>query len=263
VPRSSDVWRSFLCQHPVDRGATDSERLGDLGWPAADPTGSGTRLYGGATLAPPALIIQDELHLISGPLGTVAALYKVALDRLATRVLGEKQVRPKIVASTATVRRAGQQIKALFDRHRTEVFRKPGLSRSNSFFALTVPPSHKPARLYVGMAAPGKGPKLIFLRALTTLLAAAEKQAPDGGDADASLTALCYFNALRELGGARRIVEDEVRAKLATYGSDRRRRNCKVRWALRRPPSGSAWFQPRCNGCAETTSCIVKSRTGR
>ncbi|WFU56823.1 DISARM system helicase DrmA [Bradyrhizobium pachyrhizi] len=190
---------------------------------AADPSGSGTRLYGGGTLAPPALIIQDELHLISGPLGTVAALYEVALDRLATRVLGDKQVRPKIVASTATVRRAGQQIKALFDRDRTEVFPPPGLSRRNSFFAVTVPPSQKPARLYVGMAAPGKGPKLIFLRALTTLLAAAEKQAQDGGDAEAYLTALCYFNALRELGGARRIVEDEVRAKLATYGTDRRR----------------------------------------
>jgi hypothetical protein len=187
----------------------------------ADPSGSGTRLYGGATLAPPALIIQDELHLISGPLGTVAALYEVALDRLATRTIGEKSVRPKIVASTATVRRARQQIQALFDRHRTEVFPPPGLSRRDSFFAVTVSPSQKPARLYVGMAAPGKGPKLIFLRALTTLLAAAEKAAQDGGDADAYLTALCYFNALRELGGARRIVEDEVRARLATYGTER------------------------------------------
>ena len=68
--------------------------------------------------------------------------------------------------------------------------------------------------MYVGLAAPGKGPKLIFLRALTTLLAAAEKEAQATGDADPYLTALCYFNALRELGGARRIVEDEVRSKL-------------------------------------------------
>jgi hypothetical protein len=77
--------------------------------------------------------------------------------------------------------------------------------------------------LYVGLAAPGKGPKLIFLRALTTLLAAAEMEAQVGGDADPYLTALCYFNALRELGGARRIVEDEVRTRLASYGTERRR----------------------------------------
>ena len=190
---------------------------------AADPRGMGTPLYGDATLAPPELIVQDELHLISGPLGTVAALYEVALDRLATRTWEGKQVRPKVVASTATVRRASAQIEALFDRHRTEVFPPPGPNRRHSFFAITVPSSQKPARLYVGLAAPGKGPKLIFLRALTTLLAAAEMEAQAGGDADPYLTALCYFNALRELGGARRIVEDEVRSKLATYGTERRR----------------------------------------
>jgi hypothetical protein len=190
---------------------------------AADPRGMGTPLYGDAALAPPELIVQDELHLISGPLGTVAALYEVALDRLATRTWEGKQVRPKVVASTATVRRASAQIEALFDRHRTEVFPPPGPNRRHSFFAITVPSSQKPARLYVGLAAPGKGPKLIFLRALTTLLAAAEMEAQAGGDADPYLTALCYFNALRELGGARRIVEDEVRSKLATYGTERRR----------------------------------------
>jgi hypothetical protein len=190
---------------------------------AADPRVMGTPLYGDATLAPPELIVQDELHLISGPLGTVAALYEVALDRLATRTWEGKEVRPKVVASTATVRRAGAQIEALFDRHRTEVFPPPGPNRRHSFFAITVPSSQKPARLYVGLAAPGKGPKLIFLRALTTLLAAAEMEAQAGGDADPYLTALCYFNALRELGGARRIVEDEVRSKLAAYGTERRR----------------------------------------
>jgi hypothetical protein len=73
---------------------------------AADSHGTGMPLDGNATLMPPALIVQDELHLISGPLGTVAALYEVALDRLATRTWEGKEVRPKVVASTATVRRA-------------------------------------------------------------------------------------------------------------------------------------------------------------
>ncbi|MBB2780288.1 UNVERIFIED_ORG: hypothetical protein GGE55_001670 [Rhizobium esperanzae] len=190
---------------------------------ANDNAGNGKPLGNSFSLDPPDLIIQDELHLISGPLGTVAALYEVALDRLATRKMMGLRVRPKIVASTATVRRASAQIKALFDRETTEIFPPPGPDRRDSFFAKTVPPSERPARLYLGLAAPGKGPKLVFLRTLTTLLAAAQKEADEGNDADPYMTALGYFNALRELGGARRIVEDEVRSYLSDYGDKRRR----------------------------------------
>lgn len=190
---------------------------------AADPPGMGRRLRNDQALMPPDLVVQDELHLISGPLGTVAALYEVALDRLATRERDGRRIRPKVVASTATVRRASRQVEALFDRKDTAVFPPPGPNRRDSFFAVTVSPDEKPARLYVGLASPGRGPKLIFLRALTTLLAAARAEAATGGEADAYETALCYFNALRELGGARRIAEDEVRARLADYGAKRRR----------------------------------------
>jgi hypothetical protein len=191
---------------------------------AADGVREGTRLHNSFHLDPPDLIIQDELHLISGPLGTVAALYETAIDRLATRIQDGERIRPKIVASTATVRRAHDQIKALFDRQGTEVFPPPGADRRDSFFAQTVRSEIEPARLYVGLAAQGKGPKLVFLRALTTLLAAGMKaQQEHGTSADPYMTALCYFNALRELGGARRIVEDEVRARLIEYGRKRRR----------------------------------------
>jgi hypothetical protein len=193
---------------------------------AADNPRDGTRLFNGTSLDPPDLIIQDELHLISGPLGTVAGLYETALDRLATRMFDGARVRPKIVASTATVRRAQEQIRALFDRHRTAIFPPPGPDRRDSFFAHTVPATEAPARLYVGLAAQGKGPKLVFLRVLTTLLAAAMKERQEAGEAvDPYMTALCYFNALRELGGARRIVEDEVNARMRSYGTQRRRRD--------------------------------------
>jgi hypothetical protein len=189
----------------------------------AEP-GVGKRLHNGWRLDSPDLIIQDELHLISGPLGTVAGLYETIIDRLSSRVLDGATVRPKIVASTATVRRAEQQIQALFDRDKTEVFPPPGPDRRNSFFAVTVPASESPARLYVGIAAQGKGPKLVFLRALITLLAGAMKEQQDHGTvADPYMTAVCYFNALRELGGARRIVEDEVKTRLTGYGAGRRR----------------------------------------
>jgi hypothetical protein len=201
------------------------DREDEQGFYGAAETGCGRKLFGGARLLPPALIIQDELHLISGPLGTVAALYEVALDRLASRQRNDRIVRPKIIASTATVRRADTQIKALFDRSRTAIFPPPGPDRRDSFFAITVPTAKSAGRLYVGLAAPGKGPKLLFLRSLTTLLAAGASEMALGDIADPYLTALCYFNALRELGGARRIVEDEVRAKLADYGARRRRLN--------------------------------------
>jgi len=191
---------------------------------AAEPR-SGKPLDSGFALDPPDLIIQDELHLISGPLGTVAGLYEAAIDRLASRNEGGRIVRPKIVASTATVRRAHDQIKALFDRSRTEIFPPPGLSRTHSFFAETVGEDRSPGRWYTGIAAGGRGPKLVFLRALTSILSASSALASQDGEAtDPYMSALCYFNALRELGGARRIVEDEVRAGLSNYGGERRRR---------------------------------------
>ncbi len=197
---------------------------------AAEP-GEGRPLGNGWSLDPPDLIIQDELHLIAGPLGTVAGLYEAAIDQLASRGAGDNRVRPKIVASTATVRRAADQIAALFDRDTTSIFPPPGIDRVDSFFARTVPSTTNPARLYLGIAAQGRGPKLVFLRSLTTLVAAAQAaydaNIPADGEtrnpADPYMTALCYFNALRELGGARRIVEDEVRDRAARYGSQRRR----------------------------------------
>ncbi len=200
------------------------DRADEAGFYGASEPGQGRALGGGHRLAPPDLVVQDELHLISGPLGTVAALYEAAIDRLATRIVGGQRVRPKIIASTATVRRARDQIRALFDRDETRIFPPPGLSPRDSFFARTeVESAANPARWYVGIAAAGRGPKLVFLQALVTLLGAAQGLAEHGGEADAYRTALCYFNALRELGGARRIVEDEVAARLAHYGARRRR----------------------------------------
>jgi hypothetical protein len=199
------------------------DRADDDGFYGANRPRVGRSLDNGYSLDPPDLIIQDELHLISGPLGTVAGLYEAAIDRLSTRVVGGHRIRPKIIASTATVRRADAQIRALFDRTETRIFPAPGIDRRDSFFALTVPESESPARWYLGLAAAGRGPKLVFLQALVTLLSAAQAIANENGEADPYLTALCYFNALRELGGARRIVEDEVASRVANYGTKRRR----------------------------------------
>jgi hypothetical protein len=180
-------------------------------------------------LLPPDLIIQDELHLISGPLGTMVGLYETAVEALCRREVDGKTVLPKIVASTATVRRAEAQVRALFNRSQVDVFPPPGPDRRDSFFAHTVSATEKHPRLYVGVAAQGRSLKVVLLRAYLAMLSAGKKHYDAAGGAtnatnpaDPYMTLLGYFNALRELGGSRRIVEDEVRSRLQGYFRHRR-----------------------------------------
>ena len=191
--------------------------------------GRGTPIPGGY-LPPPDLIIQDELHLISGPLGTVAGLYETVIDALCTRKVGDKEMRPKVIASTATVRRADSQIQALFCRRQVSVFPPPGPDRRDSFFAKTLRAEESPARLYVGIAAQGRSLKVVLLRTSLALLSAGQAAWEEaGGDgtqpnpADSYMTQVGYFNSLRELGGSRRIMEDEVLTRLTEYSRRRRR----------------------------------------
>jgi hypothetical protein len=193
---------------------------------AAEP-GAGTRLA--MPLPPPDLVIQDELHLISGPLGTMVGLYETAIEALSMREIDGSVVRPKIVASTATVRRAQDQIQALFARAITQVFPPPGPDRHDSFFARVVPSSETAARLYLGIAAQGRNPKVIMRKAWLALMGAAERSYRDAGGhkneqnpADPYMTVLGYFNSLRELGGARRILEEEVQNTIKAYGARKR-----------------------------------------
>ena len=205
-------------------GADRHDESGFYG--AAEPR-RGNRLS--RPLPPPDLIIQDELHLISGPLGSMAGLYETAIEALCVRESDGRKVKPKIVASTATVRQAREQIQGLFGRPATHIFPPPGPSRADSFFARTVPASERNARQYVGIAAQGRNPKEAMRRVLLTLMGAAERAWRDTGGprnlqnpADPYLTVLGYFNSLRELGGARRILEEEVQNTLKRYG-DRKR----------------------------------------
>src|SRR5262249_27556969 len=85
-------------------------------------------------LRPPDLIIQDELHLISGPLGTLVGLYETAAADRASWEADGGTVRPKVVASTATVRRAAEQVHALFWRS-LDVSPPRVLDVDDSFFA--------------------------------------------------------------------------------------------------------------------------------
>jgi hypothetical protein len=165
-------------------------------------------------LRPPDLIIQDELHLISGPLGTLVGLYESAIDHLCSWTVGGATVRPKVIASTATIRRAAEQVHALFWR-RLAVFPPPVLDVGDSFFARQRDPEKKAGRRYVGICAPGQRIVSAEVRVFTAVLAAAQKLSDQWGRAaDPWMTMVVYFNALRELGGARRLIEDDVHARL-------------------------------------------------
>jgi hypothetical protein len=175
------------------------------------------RLVAAEPARPPDLIIQDELHLIAGPLGSLVGLYETAVDRLASwEPERGHSVRPKVIASTATARRAGRQINALFYR-RTEVFPPPGLDAADSFFARQRPTGQRAGRRYVGICAHGARIKSTLIRVYVSVLGAAQKLHNAYGAnpvTDPYMTLVGYFNSLRDLGGMRRLVEDDVSTRL-------------------------------------------------
>ena len=174
----------------------------------------------GSADPPPELIVQDELHLISGPLGTLAGLYETAVDALCTR----DGRRPKVVASTATIRRAAGQALGLFDR-KVEQFPPPGLDAADSYFAVEAPRDEKASRLYVGLMAPGASHTTLMIRTYAALLQRCFELGSDDEVRDTFWTLLGYFNSLRVLGGARLQLHDDVEDRInviAAAGRDKR-----------------------------------------
>lgn len=161
---------------------------------------------------PPSLIIQDELHLISGPLGSMAGLYETAIDMLCTR----GTVRPKVIGSTATIGQAAAQVRALFDRNVLQ-FPPPGFDADDSFFA--VRDTVGSDRLYVGLPTAGRSPKFALQALIAALLQSAhtlvERGSADFEAIDAYWSCVAYFNSLRELGGAHVLMQDDVPRQMA------------------------------------------------
>lgn len=173
-----------------------------------------SQLFGiGVDVPPPELIIQDELHLISGPLGTMVGLYECAIDRLCTR----EGIRPKIVASTATVRNADEQIRSLYAEGHAQ-FPPQGIDISDSFFAVEASPDSRPSRLYLGMMGVGTTQTSSLIRILASMLFATRYLEVTGFSdevVDAYWTIVGYFCTLRELGGALTATLDRVQTQFA------------------------------------------------
>lgn len=156
---------------------------------------------------PPDLILQDELHLISGPLGSMVGIYEAAVDYLGGQ-------RAKYVASTATVKGAEEHVKTLFTR-KLSMFPPLGISPGDRFFIRTYPAhprdERKPGRLYVGVLAPGRGPHTPLVRIWARLLQSVYelgKRHPE--DEDFFWTLVGYFNSIRELAGALSLYRQDI-----------------------------------------------------
>lgn len=191
-PFNDELPINVVDEHLYDKPPTflvaTIDKFAQLPW----RSGAGA-FFGTETIRPPSLIIQDELHLISGPLGTIAGLYESAIDAL----IGLRGGNAKIIASTATIRSASDQVLGLFAR-RTSVFPPPGLSSDDSYFA--VEDKNGPGRLYVGVLGPGHTAVTALVHTASLLSQAPVELSLGLPERDGYWTQVIYHNSLRELG---------------------------------------------------------------
>lgn len=181
--------------------------------------------------APPGLIIQDELHLISGPLGTLAGLYEPVIEQLCSWTSDTgKTILPKIVCSTATIRSWQEQIRALYGRTDARLFPPPGLDIEDSFFGVVardLEGRRQHGRMHVGVFAPGHGSGLTTnVRSFSSMTASA--MAIPADQRDPWWTTLVFHNSLRELGFNQTLCVSDIPPRLAVvhdrYGDPRSQR---------------------------------------
>lgn len=179
---------------------------------------------------PPELIIQDELHLITGPLGTVYGAYETVIEDLCSYTIGEKKIKPKYVVSTATIKNAAEQTKCLYGRKVTAQFPPNGFEIGDSFYIREVPVEQDPFRRYLGVCAPGQSVKTALLRVYSIILQSAYNLSLDDEYKDVIdpyYTLVGYYNSIRELGGAVRLLQDDIPDRIQRikkkYGMSRQR----------------------------------------
>jgi len=156
---------------------------------------------------PPELIIQDELHLISGPLGSMVGHYEAVIGELCRSDDGTPV---KVVASTATIARASEQVRALYATDSSFLFPPQGLEWGSSFFAEER--RDLSGRYYVGVFATAlPSQQTAMVRVVSSLLQAPLLQDADPSVIDPYWTLISYFNSIRELGSAATLVSADIR----------------------------------------------------
>lgn len=177
---------------------------------------------------PPELIIQDELHLITGPLGTVYGAYETIIEDMCTYSCSGKKIRPKYAVSTATIKNAAEQTKCLYGRRQTAQFPPNGFEIGDSFFIKEIPTKTDPFRKYVGVCAAGQSVKTALLRIYAIVLQKAYDLSLNEEYRDVIdpyYTLVGYYNSIRELGGAVRLLQDDIPKRInrikKKYGMDK------------------------------------------
>lgn len=158
----------------------------------------------------PSMIIQDELHLLSGPLGTTVAVFDAVIQLL----LSTLGTTPKIVASTATIRASNEQVQGLYGR-KVALYPPAGLDDDTNFFAKPVNDGR--GRMYVGLM-PQSIPQATALVAATAPFLEIPQIVSDAEEIRQTLdpywTLVMYHNSLRELGRTSALLLDDVNGRL-------------------------------------------------
>ncbi len=193
-----------LYAHPPSLLIATIDKFARLAWEAR----AGAFFGADVDRRAPDLVLQDELHLISGPLGSVAGLYEAGIET----VIRCRGVKPKYIASTATIRMAREQVRALYGRE-VAVFPPPGLSCDDSWFAKV--DRTRPGRLYVGYLAPLKDQQHSLAPLAAALLAAPLVLFGDEQDSEDLLEAwwtnVVYHGSLRGVGTSSNAFQSDVR----------------------------------------------------
>jgi len=174
---------------------------------------SAVSFFGGGRFDPPSLIIQDEMHLLSGPLGTTVAIYEGAIEALTTF----HGARPKIIASTATIRNAGEQARGLFGRN-VRLFPPPGLAADDSYFA-SIDRSRR-GRKYIGVMAQSHTPQTSIIHTCAALLEAPLEISLSKPEKNSYWTLVAYHNSIRELGRTAMLARDDIPSRIEIIATD-------------------------------------------
>lgn len=171
----------------------------------------GINKEGERVVSPPQIIVQDELHLISGPLGTLTGLYEVLIEELCIDDRNEEIIRPKIISATATIKEFEEQAKCLFGRTNARLFPSPGIDIDDSFFTKVDTDEEgrpMPGRKYIGVYT--SVVKILMAQVMTYSAIMQKVEELPSHERDPFWTMLSFYNSLRDLGAGLNLFNSDI-----------------------------------------------------